>query len=61
MLTFSSSNTLGVPFVDASLIRDEQRTAESNLWLLPTPKVFGNTTLVVSRSHNRSYSAKNMT
>ncbi|CAD6341482.1 unnamed protein product [Miscanthus lutarioriparius] len=61
MLTFASGNTLGVPFVDASLIRDEQRTAESNLWLLPTPKVFGNTTLVVSRSHNRSYSAKNMT
>ncbi|OEL34489.1 Lecithin-cholesterol acyltransferase-like 1 [Dichanthelium oligosanthes] len=61
MLTFASGNTLGVPFVDASLIRDEQRTSESNLWLLPTPKVFGNTTLVVSRHHNRSYSAKNMT
>ncbi|CAN6286952.1 unnamed protein product [Urochloa humidicola] len=67
MLTFASGNTLGVPFVDASLIRDEQRTAESNLWLLPAPRVFGNTTLVVSRAHdgsgggNRSYSAKNMT
>uniref|UniRef100_A0A0E0GTA8 Lecithin-cholesterol acyltransferase-like 1 n=1 Tax=Oryza nivara TaxID=4536 RepID=A0A0E0GTA8_ORYNI len=61
MLTFASGNTLGVPFVDASLIRDEQRTAESNLWLLPAPRVFGNTTLVVSRHHNRSYSAKNMT
>ncbi|PAN45215.1 hypothetical protein PAHAL_9G102500 [Panicum hallii] len=66
MLTFASGNTLGVPFVDASLIRDEQRTSESNLWLLPAPGVFGNTTLVVSRAHgdgggNRSYSAKNMT
>ncbi|XP_062212295.1 lecithin-cholesterol acyltransferase-like 1 [Phragmites australis] len=61
MLTFASGNTLGVPFVDASIIRGEQRSAESNLWLLPTPKVFGNTTLVVSRHHNRSYSAKNMT
>ncbi|RLN38629.1 lecithin-cholesterol acyltransferase-like 1 [Panicum miliaceum] len=66
MLTFASGNTLGVPFVDASLIRNEQRTAESNLWLLPAPGVFGNTTLVVSRAHgdgggNRSYSAKNMT
>lgn len=61
MLTFASGNTLGVPFVDPSLIRDEQRTAESNLWLLPTPSVFGNTTLVLSRAHNRSYSAKNMT
>ncbi|CAL4927117.1 unnamed protein product [Urochloa decumbens] len=61
MLTFASGNTLGVPFVDASLIRDEQRSAESNLWLLPAPRVFGNTTLVVSRGQNRSYSAKNVT
>ncbi|WVZ60442.1 hypothetical protein U9M48_010462 [Paspalum notatum var. saurae] len=62
MLTFASGNTLGVPFVDAALVRDEQRTAESNLWLLPAPKVFGNTTLVVSRLHGgRAYSAKNMT
>ena len=64
MLTFASGNTLGVPFVDASLIRDEQRTSESNLWLLPAPGVFGNTTLVVSRARgggDRSYSAKNMT
>ncbi|KAL5210135.1 hypothetical protein ABZP36_005758 [Zizania latifolia] len=61
MLTFASGNTLGVPFVDASLVRDEQRSSESNLWLLPVPRVFSNTTLVVSRHHNRSYSAKNMT
>ncbi|XP_044980220.1 lecithin-cholesterol acyltransferase-like 1 [Hordeum vulgare subsp. vulgare] len=61
MLTFASGNTLGVPFVDPSLIRDEQRSSESNLWLLPTPKVFGNTTLVVSEYHNRTYSAKNVT
>ncbi|KAF8675405.1 hypothetical protein HU200_047771 [Digitaria exilis] len=61
MLTFASGNTLGVPLVDASLIRDEQRASESNLWLLPAPRVFGNTTLVTSRGHNTSYSAKNMT
>ncbi|KAJ1293762.1 hypothetical protein BS78_01G094000 [Paspalum vaginatum] len=61
MLTFASGNTLGVPFVDATLVRDEQRTSESNLWLLPAPRVFGNTTLVVSRLHGRAYSAKNMT
>ncbi|KAK3146201.1 hypothetical protein QOZ80_3BG0262950 [Eleusine coracana subsp. coracana] len=62
MLTFASGNTLGVPLVDASLVRDEQRSAESNLWLLPAPKVFGNTTLVVSKQHNnRTYSAKNVT
>jgi lysophospholipase-3 len=61
MLTFASGNTLGVPFVNATLIRDEQRSSESNLWLLPTPKVFGNTTLVVSERHNRTYSAKNVT
>jgi pimeloyl-ACP methyl ester carboxylesterase len=61
MLTFASGNTLGVPLVDASLIRDEQRSAESNLWLLPAARVFGNTTLVVSRRENRTYSAKNVT
>ncbi|KAL6636975.1 hypothetical protein ACP70R_024547 [Stipagrostis hirtigluma subsp. patula] len=63
MLTFASGNTLGVPFVDASIIRDEQRSSESNMWLLPAPGVFGNTTLVVSRRHGdyRTYTAKNMT
>ncbi|XP_044367413.1 lecithin-cholesterol acyltransferase-like 1 [Triticum aestivum] len=61
MLTFASGNTLDVPFVDPSLIRNEQRSSEGNLWLLPTPKVFGNTTLVVSQRHNRTYSAKNVT
>ncbi|CAM0876006.1 unnamed protein product [Alopecurus aequalis] len=61
MRTFASGNTLGVPFVNATLIRAEQRSSESNLWLLPMPKVFGNTTLVVSERHNRTYSAKNVT
>jgi pimeloyl-ACP methyl ester carboxylesterase len=53
MLTFASGNTLGVPLVDASLIRDEQRSAESNLWLLPAARV--------SRRENRTYSANNVT
>ncbi|KAL6843612.1 hypothetical protein ACP4OV_026674 [Aristida adscensionis] len=62
MLTFASGNTLGVPLVDAAIIRGEQRSSESNLWLLPAPRVFGDATLVVSRRHGgRAYSAENMT
>ncbi|CAA0843357.1 Protein PHLOEM PROTEIN 2-LIKE A10 [Striga hermonthica] len=40
MSTFASGNTLGVPLVDPLLVRDEQRSAPSNLWLLPSPAVF---------------------
>ncbi|OVA08619.1 Lecithin:cholesterol/phospholipid:diacylglycerol acyltransferase [Macleaya cordata] len=41
MLTFASGYSLGVPLVDPLLVRDEQRSSESNLWLLPAPKLFG--------------------
>ncbi|KAL6995326.1 Lecithin-cholesterol acyltransferase-like 1 [Sarracenia purpurea var. burkii] len=41
MLTFASGNSLGVPLVDPLLVRDEQRSSESNLWLMPSPKLFG--------------------
>ncbi|RAL38769.1 hypothetical protein DM860_013450 [Cuscuta australis] len=40
MLTFASGNTLGVPLVDPLLVREEQRSSSSNMWLLPSPKVF---------------------
>lgn len=40
MLTFASGNTLGVPLVDPLLVRYEQRSSESNLWLMPSPYVF---------------------
>ncbi|KAH6796145.1 hypothetical protein C2S51_037131 [Perilla frutescens var. frutescens] len=40
MLTFASGNTLGVPLVDPLLVREEQRSSVSNMWLLPSPAVF---------------------
>ncbi|KAK9270273.1 hypothetical protein L1049_025850 [Liquidambar formosana] len=40
MLTFASGNSLGVPLVDPLLVREEQRSSESNLWLMPSPKLF---------------------
>ncbi|KAK1276637.1 Lecithin-cholesterol acyltransferase-like 1 [Acorus gramineus] len=48
MLTFGSGYTLGLPIVDPLAIRAEQRSSESNLWLLPSPRVFGNRTLVTT-------------
>ncbi|CAL5332552.1 unnamed protein product [Camellia sinensis] len=41
MLAFASGTTLGVPLVDPLLVRDEERSSESNLWLMPNPKPFG--------------------
>lgn len=41
MLTFASGNTLGVPLVDPLIVRQEQRSSESNLWLMPNPNFFG--------------------
>lgn len=59
VLTFASGNTLGVPLVDPLIVRGEQRSSESNLWLLPNPKVYGRQkTLVITQ--NRSYSAQDM-
>lgn len=55
MLTFASGNTLGVPLVDPLLVREEQRSSESNLWLLPNPIIFGAKQLVITP--NASYSA----
>ncbi|KAI3751836.1 hypothetical protein L2E82_22927 [Cichorium intybus] len=40
MLTFASGNSLGVPLVNPLLVRNEQRSSESNLWLLPRRKQF---------------------
>ncbi|MED6130693.1 Lecithin-cholesterol acyltransferase-like 1 [Stylosanthes scabra] len=58
MLTFASGNTLGVPLVDPLIVRPEQRSSESNLWLLPNPKVYGHQKLLVT--DHRSYSAHDM-
>ncbi|RZC15034.1 Lecithin-cholesterol acyltransferase-like 1 isoform A [Glycine soja] len=59
MYTFASGNTLGVPLVDPLLVRDEQRSSESNLWLLPNPKVFGPQKPIVI-TPNKTYSAHDM-
>lgn len=40
MITFASGYSLGVPLVDPLLVRAEQRSSESNLWLMPSPKLF---------------------
>ncbi|CAN0905762.1 Lecithin-cholesterol acyltransferase-like 1 [Linum grandiflorum] len=54
MLTFASGNTLGVPLVDPLLVRAQQRSSESNLWLLPNPKLFGKRPLVITSNGNYS-------
>ncbi|MQL95736.1 hypothetical protein Taro_028403 [Colocasia esculenta] len=54
MLTFASGYSVGIPGLDPLLVRDEQRSSESNLWLLPSPKVFGSTPLVVTPERNYS-------
>ncbi|XP_072989688.1 lecithin-cholesterol acyltransferase-like 1 [Typha latifolia] len=60
MLTFASGYTLGVPLVDPLLVRGEQRSSESNLWLLPSPKPFGRKPLVMSSNGGKNYSAMDM-
>lgn len=56
MLTFASGYTLGLPLVNPLLVREEQRSSESNMWLLPSPKVFNTTTSLVV-TPNVAYSA----
>ncbi|WJX41494.1 Lecithin-cholesterol acyltransferase-like 1 [Trifolium repens] len=59
MFTFASGNTLGVPLVNPLIVRNEQRSSESNLWLMPNPKMFdAKKTLVTTPS--RTYSAHDM-
>jgi pimeloyl-ACP methyl ester carboxylesterase len=58
MMTFASGNDEGVPFVNPRVVREEQRRSESNLWLLPVARVFGDRTLVVSST--RHYTAVDM-
>ena len=58
MMTFASGNPEGVPFVNPLVVREEQRRSESNLWLLPVARVFGDRPLVVTSA--RRYSAVDM-
>ncbi|KAD5507563.1 hypothetical protein R6Q59_031642 [Mikania micrantha] len=50
MLTFASGNSLGVPLVNPLLVRNEQRSSESNLWLMPRRKQFPQETPLVVTS-----------
>ncbi|XP_057794334.1 lecithin-cholesterol acyltransferase-like 1 [Salvia miltiorrhiza] len=56
MLTFASGTTLGVPLVDPLLVREEQRSSSSNLWLMPSPAVFDGARPIVV-TPNASYSS----
>ncbi|KAG9440612.1 hypothetical protein H6P81_020777 [Aristolochia fimbriata] len=58
MLTFASGYSLGVPLVNPLQVRKEQRSSESNLWLLPSPSLFGRKPLVITPK--RTYSALDM-
>lgn len=58
MMTFASGNPEGVPFVDSLVVREEQRRSESNLWLLPVSRIFGDRPLVVTSTRN--YTAVDM-
>ncbi|ONK60290.1 uncharacterized protein A4U43_C08F16580 [Asparagus officinalis] len=60
MLTFGSGYTLGIPLVNPLLVRDEQRSSESNMWLLPSPALFGFKVLVIDTSNNKTYTARDM-
>lgn len=59
MLTFASGNSLGVPLVDPLLVREEQRSSESNLWLLPNPNIFDKKNPLVI-TPNTSYTANDI-
>ncbi|XP_023535608.1 lecithin-cholesterol acyltransferase-like 1 [Cucurbita pepo subsp. pepo] len=53
MRTFASGNTLGVPLVNPLLVRTEQRSSESNLWLLPNPTIYDRKTpIVITQNSN---------
>ncbi|KAL8141074.1 hypothetical protein V2J09_007095 [Rumex salicifolius] len=56
MLTFASGYTLGVPFVNPLLVRDQQRSTETNLWLMPMPATFGRSKPLVI-TPNANYTA----
>lgn len=56
MLTFASGYSLGVPLVEPLQVREEQRSSESNLWLMPNPKLFGRQKPLVI-TPNATYSA----
>lgn len=59
MLTFANGNTFGVPLVDPLLVREQQRSAATNLWLMPSPSVFDTARPLVI-TPNASYSSSDI-
>ncbi|XP_072972832.1 lecithin-cholesterol acyltransferase-like 1 [Typha angustifolia] len=55
----SGASPLGLSFLDPLLVREEKRSFDSNLWLLPSPKVFGEDTLLVM-TKDKKYSASDI-
>ncbi|CAN6450100.1 unnamed protein product [Victoria cruziana] len=58
LIVFASGYSLGVPLVNPLSVREEQRSSESNLWLLPSPVVFGRKPLVITP--NKTYWASDI-
>jgi len=56
LLLFASGSSEGVATVHPLTIRDEQRSYETNHWMLPHPDVFGNATLLSTAA--RGYTAR---
>lgn len=54
MRTYASGYAEGAPFINPLVLRAEQRSSESNLWLLPVPAVFGDQKLVLTRQETYS-------
>ncbi|KAI5081529.1 hypothetical protein GOP47_0004712 [Adiantum capillus-veneris] len=48
MRIYASGYSEGARFIDPLVLRAEQRSSESNLWLLPAPTVFGDQVLVTT-------------
>ncbi|KAG6506792.1 lecithin-cholesterol acyltransferase-like 1 [Zingiber officinale] len=53
---FATGTNHGLPFVDNLLMRPESQSWESNLWLLPSPRTFGEAPIVVTNHGNFSAS-----
>eukprot|EP00250_Pteridium_aquilinum_P009766 c18917_g1_i1 orf=49-1386(+) len=55
MRTYASGYAEGARFINPLVLRAEQRSSESNLWLLPVPAVFNDQVLVSTKQ--RTYTA----
>merc|ERR1711860_296021 len=53
----ASGDNEGIPFVKSSSVREEQRTYETNQWMMPNPNVFHSNKIFVS-SPFRNYTTQ---